>query len=324
MTQPALTPRSGRRHLAALLLTLLVLLGGAAAFVAHYDPYELFWRPGRQSLPHRLTKNYPLLTMMDLRRVPKETMAATQVVILGDSRARAMTEGRTGAAAGQTLLNLGALGSTLEEGFSLLQRYEDQLTGLQTLVLVTPLQRFGEGERANRTIEAAPLAASAPRYLLNWQMLLEAEEVRQQANALAKLRQARRSAGSQPASQAPPDQPMSRERLMREYGGEIYRKYNHALARTRLQRLRQNLAQGRHQGLRVIFWCPPLQPPLQALVSEYKLDEEWTKVRAELQQIGEVADMTEQETINGKPFNFVDPIHIRDGQAVLEQILQKK
>lgn len=306
-------PLHDRRRLLWLALTLAILLGAVGAYDCYWDPYGRF-RSRPAQMVFGPSTNYLLLVMNEVNRVPAARRRSAEVILTGDSRAYQLTTARTARAGGREVLNLGVPGASFEESLSILTLEAPRLTGARCLVVAAPLERFTERFLPDRCRETWPVAESVLRYALNWQTCQDAGRM---ARFLQRgVRTGHVFTGSNADLQ-------EADRNLSNYWREMFHAYEPDRVQARLKLLRETLAPWQARGTKVIFWAPPLRQSLHALIPEAGLEEVWAAIGAELQSMGPLVDLKYAEGLPGVPFTFKDPVHVAEGGAILERLLEE-
>jgi hypothetical protein len=301
------------RRLLLLALSLALLLGSVAAFNCTWDPYGKF-RARPANLVFGPATNYPLFSMLELNRLAPARREA-EVLLVGDSRAWQLTPRRVATVRGHRVLNIAVPGASFEEALSILTLEGPRLPAARLLVVAAPLERFAERPSPDRCREAWPVAQSFLRYTLNWQTCEDswkmAAYLRRGAILTPHVYTGRKE-----------DQGAS-DQLLVDYWRGMFQAYDPARAKARLELLRETLAPWLARGARVIFWAPPLRKDLQGFIPENGLDEVWQALAGEMRRMGPVVDLKYEAGLPGLTFTFKDPVHVAEGGAVLERLLQE-
>lgn len=298
------------------------LLGGVAAFVAVADPYNRFHEDEARVIPGGRA-NLPLQTFIRLAKLPAAEVRLAEVVIIGDSRADKLTGSDLEKIEGQVVLNLGIGGVSFEEMLSAYEWRARSRPALRQVIVAVPLERLAQIPLPDRCREARPLADSALRYMLSWDIVQQSWSIWPP----------RKNPQKRPSSEKPAASALtagneasetSVDATVRDKWKRMYDTYDRPRADQRLEAL-SKFADGVHaQGAEVIFWLPPLREEIRRLIADSRLGPDQGRLLAKLRSIAPTVDLTATPGLNGKDFTFIDPVHTADGAAILNRLLDQK
>ncbi|MDC1206874.1 hypothetical protein N8Z81_04820 [Akkermansiaceae bacterium] len=305
------TYSGGRWILQFFVLCVLALtLVGALSYTI--DPFSLrethLLELARENINRRT--NVALWAVCETKRVPDQHISNAEIIILGDSRARLLTNQfenhRMASMNGQKIYNLCIGGASLEECLTLFQSEEDRASGfasLKTVVISTPLIRFCEPNRPNRLVQSLKLVETPFRYYLNDLI------VRRSFVSLFRYQ-----AKSVPLPVDTDDQTVLRA------WRENYAGYHSQTFEQRLSEVALFLESLRKRGIQVICYVPPGAGGNRDAVAEADLFEVRKRFTDRLVKSSEFHDLADLTELKGKPFSYQagDPIHHDRGGEILE------
>ena len=295
--------------------TLVILLGGVAAFVRINDPYARFGGTSKAARVFGPSANGPLLTELQLRNVPSRALDEAEIVILGDSRGRRLTVERVATVKERAVLNLASGGSSMEESLFLFQERADRLKSLRLIIVTAPLERFAEAPAPDRCREAALLANSTLRYLLNWQMFKDSWTIRMTPANSPKFSWVK--GHLTPAQRAEGDMAILRS------WRQMFESYDSDRAAARMELVERTLAPFLARHTRVVFWQPPVQERIWRIIPELRLEDAARQLHERLGRMGSVLDMTRETALRGRALTFDDLVHTaKDSPILLETMLE--
>jgi hypothetical protein len=295
------------------------VLGSVAAFVAVVDPYNRFHEAKARVILGGRT-NLPLQTFISVNKLPAAKVRATDVVILGDSRADKLTRSDLEKIKGQAVLNLGIGGVSFEEMLSAYEWRPRSFSALKQVVVTVPLERLAQAPLPDRCREACPLADSALRYVLNWDIFVQSWRIsaaRKNPTALGTAELSNASA----LSEGNGNSSAAIAASMRNEWKRMYDAYDRPRAERRLETLRNFVAAINAQGAKVTLWLPPLHKEIRDLMARSRLGPDRDRLLSALRSIAPTVDLTEASGLNGNDFTFTDPVHTADGAVILNLLL---
>lgn len=258
-------------------------------------------------------ENVALWALCETNKIEKEYLADAQLVILGDSRARLLTNHfknhRRGEFGGKKVYNLCIGGCSLEESISIYGREKARGEGfaeVETVIIVLSLIRFCEPGRPDRVEQSARLVDFPIRYYLNDLV------VRRAMISLFRFKTVDESvlAGGDD------------ETVMRAWM-KNYSSYDKEVYQARLKSVAEFAANLEKQGVRLILYFPPGAGGRQEALETAGLVEVKKNLVSALRSMGEFHDLADKTEILGHELQYVpgDPIHHDQGDRVLEFLL---
>jgi hypothetical protein len=286
-------------------------LGTVMGFNWVIDPYNLFGSMTEMSPDSDGVTNLVLQGMGEVAKIPQSAKLASEVIIVGDSRARNLTPSRLASSGGRSVLNLGVGGASFEEMISFLHDQASGLTSARLLIIGTPMERMSAAPRPDRCLEVKPIVANRLRYLANAEILKNSWDLwRRPPAAPAKASKAER---------APADHSQN-DKEVKSTWRRMYGDFNQARADARVQALREAIQPFVARGVTVVFWSPPIREEISAVMDKLDLQKERARLSLEMAEFGSVVDMTEWDTVAGQKITFKDPVHANEDSLILQEL----
>lgn len=249
--------------------------------------------------------------MVDVAGVPRAAKQNAAIVVIGDSRARALTHLRAEGGPDAPVLNLGVGGASFEEAVTMLRDQAPDLSSMRLLIATLPFERFSAAPRPNRCDEVRSLVTHPFRYLAN-------AEILQHSWTLWRTPAA-------PLNPSPLNSRTSEEQTADDLSTQatwrrMYADFDRARAEERIKMLEQVIQPLVERGVKVVFWCPPVRENISALLPELGLEGEREGLLARLRKSGEVVDMTRWTALHQTPFTFSDPVHTQQSMEIYREL----
>lgn len=275
------------------------------------DPYNRFGSPSAGARATDGRTNLVLAAMVEVANLPTSAKRAADMVIVGDSRARGLTELRLGSSGERSVLNLGVGGASFEEMISFLNDQAPRLTSVRLLIIGTPLERLAADPRPDRCLEVKPIVANPLRYLANAEML---------KNSWALWWTPPASPGKAPREGRTAAEHERVDKDVRSTWRRMYANFDKDRAAARVQMLREAVKPFVARGVTVVFWSPPIREDISALMDKLDLQKERARLSQEIASFGTVVDMTDWDAVAGQKFTFKDPVHANGGSLILKEL----
>ncbi len=299
--------------LVALIIGFLFVLILSVSYLV--DPFSL--RKDHQVSLAREVINRPenvaLWDFFETQKIETSYLEEAQVIILGDSRARLLTDHfqnhRKGDFQGKKVYNLCVGGCSLSECFSIYEWEKVRGEGfpaMETVIMVASLMRFCEPERPNRVEQSGLLVDSPTRYYLNDLV------VRRAFTSLIRFKTKNETAPLGGDDRA----------VMRTWM-ESYMGFNADTYRSRLESLAAFARELQKREIRLILYSPPGAGGRREAIESAGLVDVKKDFVASLAGMGEFYDLADETEISGVKFKYLpgDPIHHDQGDRVLEFLL---
>ncbi len=275
------------------------------------DPYNRFGSKSGGAQGIGGPTNLVLEAMVEVARLPAAAKQAAEVVIVGDSRARDLTERRLASSGDRSVLNLGVGGASFEEMISFLNDQAPRLKSARLLIIGVPLERLAAVARPDRCLEVKPMVANPLRYLANAEMLKHSWAIWRTPAALPE---------KTVRSERTPAEREKDDKNVRSTWRRMYADFDQERANARVKMLRQAVQPFSVRGTAVVFWSPPIRPDIYSLIDKLDLQKERTRLSAEIGAFGTVIDMTEWPAVAGQTLTFKDPVHAIEGGLILKEL----
>ena len=304
------------------LMTLLfgsLFLVGIACFNFVLDPFSQrdTWELTKYDRV-RLNRNanVPLWSLLSMRKIDPAVRKASEVIVLGDSRASLLTASendtvfRTRVVNGQKILNLSLGGGSLKESLSFFEIQNDSADGfakLKTIVFTVPFNRFCEHERPDRISQGRSMSENPLLYYFS-------------AYTLKKSVRSVRKMGKPQEAQTQKDG----DRVLASWADE-YSRYDAATVEKRLLKLAKFKQKMDSRNVNVIFYLPPGGASGKQFIAEVGFQKEYADFLAKLERIGTVEYWADRTGVDDRTFSYKigDPIHHDLGIQVLEKMLSR-
>jgi hypothetical protein len=304
-------PAGDRVKAIVFLAILAVSLGAVMAFNWVIDPYNRFHTRSDGAHAADGQTNLVLEAMVEVAKIPASAKQKAEVVIMGDSRARNLTDSRITTDNNRSILNLGIGGSSFEETISFLNDQAPSLQGVRLLILGVPLERLAAAPRADRCLEVKPIVGSPLRYLANAEML---------KNSWGLWRRPVASPGKTSREERTPEERQQDDKTVRSTWRRMYGDYEKDRVNARVAALRDAVKPFTSRGATVVFWSPPIREEIRFLMDKLDLQDERARLSEKIAAFGTVMDMTEWTTIAGQSLTFKDAVHANEAALILKEL----
>jgi hypothetical protein len=248
--------------------------------------------------------SYPLFKVIDYSRNPKP------VIVLGDSRAMALSEDLFAAAGINNVFNFAYGGGTLYEAIDTFW-YATSKTRLKKVIVVLPFNLLSEYNATNRFLPAKHLGESNAAYYFS-SFVTKASVY----NVIKKLSRV----------SIRPEKPAAGKEAFWQFqlGTTTSMHYGNWTWSPKLfAELRKVVAHCNQSDIEVTFVIPPSHVDLQNKVTQFDLDAEYADYKLELQKMARIIDYDFENQVTADRDNFRDPYHFNQEIAgkLVEQII---
>lgn len=297
-------PTSKYNKLLAVIVTTIALFVFCFNFVI--DPFNKN-RAFSLDLPKStisMRMSYPLFKIIEYSRAPKP------VIILGDSRAMALSAQLFAEAGVNNIYNFAYGGGTLFEAIDTFW-HAANMTKLEKVIFGVPFNLLSEYNATNRFRSAKDLSESNAAYYFS-SFVTKASLY----NVIKKLT----SVSLKPEGPEVGKQVFWRMQL----GTNTSMHYGNWTWSPRLfAELRKIVAYCNENDIEVLFVIPPTHVDLQRKITEFDLEEEYANYKLELGKTGPIIDYDFENQVTVNKDNFRDPYHFNRTIAgkMIEQII---
>ena len=301
-----------------MLLAMASLLLGAGAFNYVVDPFEkrdLHWVNFHREAANR-NFNIPLWSVFSVGRIADQKFRDAEILVLGDSRATLLTNNgksfRAERIGNKEVINLSIGGGSFKENITFFEIEDDRsgaFEGLKTVVFTAPFNRLCEPVKTDRIQQSVSMRANPWMYYFSGYIM---------KRSLVSLGHMGKSDKDAKRGGTKADGEKALAQWLR-----TYRSYDQEIADDRLEMLEDFVGKFRERGVEVIFYFPPGGGGGKEVLESVDLVDEFEEYRARLEDLGRVVDWSNEQGIDGVPFEYKvgDPIHHDKGVKILTEMI---